>query len=530
MSSPPKNGRNMGPAKRKYPPGDEDDNKDVRQERSVKVKPDDDCDGESKIEHSSVVQVFGDDGVEDEEKVLEPSATAAAAAAAADDDDDDDNDDDDDDFDLREVEDRLIREETTIKQLNGGTYTFHLQLLKFVDETLGTSDGVREIDVKLYFESSGQLEKAPQNGNDDEDDRNDVAVGYLTAFWLPRPVIDGFHELADSVSDELAELAAIFCNRKGHVTRIDTGLQGSDVSHGGFVQIYSLEVMGPGHSGKCDLGLHLVHETLMFLRDEWNIVVMVPLLLGVHIQKWPAYHNRLAINPNAYEHSQEQTEGLKAAHIKIKCHFARMGFVQAGRNSEHHHAWYMTATAYFGKENTARDGGIAMKQWKSKEKIQSLDIFVAPDKHQPEGVDSELHALIVGGDSPNPNIVRELVQKRNASIHRSRALFVASADNDTNLLKLLVEDLNGIVNEADENGNTPLHVAAMMLCLQSVQYLVGQGARKDVVNDKGHTPLQTAQESINTLIDEEEDSSNYDEDDAENRENEKKCLELLRID
>eukprot|EP00977_Amphora_coffeiformis_P003809 scaffold765_cov160-Amphora_coffeaeformis.AAC.10 len=518
MSS-PSNSSHSGPAKRKDPPDDDEDEDQRAVERSVKVKPDDNGDGKSKNEHAAVMPVFGDasddDNDVDEEKNGKLPATDSEVDDVA-----------DDDFDVQEDEDRLIREETTTKTLNGGTYTFHSQLLKFVGTIPDTSEGVREINVKLYFELSEKPGKAKRNRDDD-----DEPVGYLTAFWLPRPVTNGFHEMADSVSDELAELAAMFCNRRGHVTRIDTGLRGLDVTDGGLLQIYSLEVKGPGHAGKCDLGLHLVHETLKLLKDEWNIAVMVPLLLGVHIQQWPTFHNRLTIDPHAHEHSKEQTEGLKAAHVKIKRHFARMGFVQAGRNSEHHHAWYLTAPAYFGKDNTARDGEKAMKQWKSKQEVESLDIFVAPDKHQPDGVDAELHDLVVGGDSPNPDTVRKLVQKRKASIHRSRALFVAAANNDSSLLKLLVEELKGNVNETDENRNTPLHVAAMMLSLLSIEYLVGHGARKDSVHDKGHTPLQTAQESINTMLDEgEDDHSDSGEVEVDSQENQRKCLELLRID
>ena len=287
-----------------------------------------------------------------------------------------------------------------------------------------------------------------------------------------------------------------------------------------MLQIYSLEIKGPGHAGKCDLGLHLVHETLEFLKDDWNIAIMVPCLLGVQIQQWPEFHNRLNIDPNAEEHTKEQTEGLKEAHVKIKRHFARMGFVQAGRNSEHHHAWYLTASSYYGGSASPRDGAAAMSRWKSKSEIKDLDIFVAPDAHVPDGVDAELNALVVR-EPVDKEQIRQLVEAKKASIHQSRALFVASANNDVDLLKVLIGDLNGDINEQDENGNTPPHVAAMMLCPEAISFFLQMGAKTDAINDKGHRPLQTAQESVLAMEDE---SAHIEDDDKEKA---RKCIDLL---
>lgn len=420
----------------------------------------------------------------------------------------DDEDDDDAAAEYEETSNRLIREDISSAELNGGTYTFHLQLLDF----LGGAEGVGEVNAKVFFSRSNREEEKVESKGEE--------VGYLSGFLLPRPMTDGssFFEMADSVSDELAELTGMFCNRYGHLTRIDTGLEGKDIEEGGLLQIYSMEIKGPGHAGTCDLGLRLVHEILGFLKDDWNIALMVPCLLGVQIQQWPDFHNRLKIDPNAAEHTKEQTEGLKEAHLKIKRHFARMGFVQAGRNSEHHHAWYLTASSYYGA-STPRDGATAMNKWKSKSEIKDLDIFVAPDAHVPEGVDAELNALVVR-EPIDTYKVRDLI-KTGASIHGSRAIFVAAADNDVDLLKLLVEELGGDANEPDENGNIPLHVAAMMLCPEAIDLLVQKGAKKDAKNDKGHSPLQTAQESVVARVDE---SGDPEEDEAEK---EKRCLDLL---
>lgn len=260
--------------------------------------------------------------------------------------DPDPEEDEDDEGEDDEEPDRTVREQDVTWQSQGGTYTFHLELSDHYDY-----QEAKEVNTILYFRKDGTASSTAAARGE--------RVGYLTGYLLPRP--SGiFHEMADSISGELQELSSMFCDSKGHATRIETGLSGKDVYSGGFFQIYSVEI-GKGHQGKCDFGLRLVHETLVFLKGEWNLAVMVPCLLGVHGQEWPEENDRLnirnaeKIGPNRF--TAEQEEGLKVANFSIKQHFARMGFLQAGRNSDQHHAWYMVSDAYFSgsEDNSAMD-------------------------------------------------------------------------------------------------------------------------------------------------------------------------------
>ena len=438
----------------------------------------------------------------------------------------------------------LIREAETTLEVpgNGGTYTFHLQLLEF-NEGL---PGVREVSVKVYFDKSEKEDQKPSAKNDNEESGQEV--GYLTGFLLPRPVpqaddieaeeLPTFYDMAQAVSDELAEVTTLLCNSQGRVTKLrDPGRpsattpEQSFYTKGGFLQVYALEVEGPDHAGTCDLGLHLVAQTLEFLQDEWSLAVMVPCLLGVNGMRWPEFHNRLKIDPSAPDHSLEQTEGLKQAHVAIKRHFSRLGFRQAGRNSEQHHVFYLPASDFVASPTA----------WKSKQDVQALDIFVAPDPYEPTGVNAELHTLLQDQDpteSLDLTLIRKLLVQQGASLHGSRALFLAAAQDSVpwmeGLLQVACEGMREpkpllFVNESDENGNTPLHVAAMMMHLDVIQYLLDKGASKSDQNDKQHTPFDTLQESIESMFtgedreDDEEDGAT-----AEARELAKRCEALLK--
>lgn len=76
-----------------------------------------------------------------------------------------------------------------------------------------------------------------------------------------------------------------------------------------------------------------------------------------------------------------------------------MGFQQAGRNADEYEAWYLTAPAYFGNQDmhiasqeqegseSSQSTAHVMNQWKSREEIQALDVFIPEPKHEPLGAD-----------------------------------------------------------------------------------------------------------------------------------------------
>ena len=60
------------------------------------------------------------------------------------------------------------------------------------------------------------------------------------------------------------------------------------------------------------------------------------------------------------------------------------------------------------------------------------------------------------------------------------------------VVKMLVEELGADVNFVADTGETALHAAAYRGVNSVVQYLVDKGAKLDVVDKSGRTPLQVA--------------------------------------
>ena len=98
-----------------------------------------------------------------------------------------------------------------------------------------------------------------------------------------------------------------------------------------------------------------------------------------------------------------------------------------------------------------------------------------------------------GVDDCNHAHIEDLIQQ-GASIRDSRAIFLAASNGQPETIKLLVR-IGGrrLVNEQDEHGNTPLHVAAGMKDPISMKVLLDLGANKELVDRKGRTPWQGLQ-------------------------------------
>ena len=78
--------------------------------------------------------------------------------------------------------------------------------------------------------------------------KNNQRIGCLYGTILPCSA-GFFYEMGDSTSGELELLTTVFCDYKGHTTRIDTNLEGRDVYTGGFFHISSMEI-DKAHKGK----------------------------------------------------------------------------------------------------------------------------------------------------------------------------------------------------------------------------------------------------------------------------------------
>jgi ankyrin repeat protein len=73
------------------------------------------------------------------------------------------------------------------------------------------------------------------------------------------------------------------------------------------------------------------------------------------------------------------------------------------------------------------------------------------------------------------------------------AVTPAQVESEALTIAKLAIEVGSDVNQADANGNTPLHLAASKSFNQVVELLVEKGARIDVKNKRGQTPLALAE-------------------------------------
>jgi len=394
--------------------------------------------------------------------------------------------------DEEEEQDDLHSSEVISWQTDRGEYTAEIKIRKSCEY-----EQVLEVNASIMF------------GN--------KSIGTLSGTILPRPS-PIFYEMGDSISGELQWFTNLFCNSNGAVTRISTNLEGRDIYMGGFFHI-DVVAIEKAHKGQ-NLGLRLVHETLVFLRGQWNLVVLKsePLTssfedrLGIILSRTHPISND---NEEDSEAVQERNDKIQAAKLKISRHWARLGFQQAGRNADECDACYMTSLTYFGRDESQDAASVAMGNWKTKDEIQSLDIYVAPKKHTPQGADKNLKKLVEEARQRELLVPAELATllhkiedlvHQNASIHGSRLLFVLAANAkdtaDIALLRTLIR-LAGAndINAPDENGNRPLHVAASAMNPVAITQLIASGASRTLRNDKGYTPLRNLEIARQNLAD-----------------------------
>ena len=83
-----------------------------------------------------------------------------------------------------------------------------------------------------------------------------------------------------------------------------------------------------------DLGLRLIHETLVFVRDAWTLAAAVPCNLGNSKLQWKTPKSKAReklwseLGPNHGGTSAERAAD-DALELQIRQHFGRLGFLQA---------------------------------------------------------------------------------------------------------------------------------------------------------------------------------------------------------
>jgi hypothetical protein len=254
-----------------------------------------------------------------------------------------------------------------------------------------------------------------------EDNGSKVAV--LSGALLKRPNINFFSE-ADAVSAELQKLSCMFCESDGTASRVKHPKLESDpaVKTGGFFSIENVEVR-PGCENAC-LGLRVVHEVLVLLKDKWSIAVMIPFTLQYTLCTWPENAD-FDIESAMMEHahalamgeedegddglSPEQQATMDRNNGKVQRQFSRLGFVQAGKAPDLTDAWFLTSKMYFGQNQLPQS---ALSRWLTKEEVSKTEIHREPKDQKPTGVDKELANFIqrlLSGGCGGFNVARAMI-------------------------------------------------------------------------------------------------------------------------
>ena len=89
-------------------------------------------------------------------------------------------------------------------------------------------------------------------------------------------------------------------------------------------------------------------------------------------------------------------------------------------------------------------------------------------------------------ESPLHTIIYKMHQWRENSLYRER------------WIQLLIDKVD--IDQQDHDGNTALHVASFIGDIKTIHLLVQAGAKRDIRNNEGRTPIQTAQAMSGSLF------------------------------
>lgn len=205
--------------------------------------------------------------------------------------------------------------------------------------------------------------------------------------------------------------------------------------------------------------------------------------------------------------------------MKIRRHFARMGFTQAVDTTN---GWFLTSKEYF-KDST--DVSKITERWLSKEAAAKIEVEVTEQPPR-SALDEELHEAVsqalsaastfgvssamigasfgiqgTGGlQDGDVTKICDLVN-RGASVDGAQAIHLAAANWKTPSLFHLLKSLGGDVNAADFTGRRPLHVAANTMNTTAARVLLELGADKMARDKNGKIPVESVKAHAESMDD-----------------------------
>jgi ankyrin repeat protein len=134
-----------------------------------------------------------------------------------------------------------------------------------------------------------------------------------------------------------------------------------------------------------------------------------------------------------------------------------------------------------------------------KSTVQSL-LKQKPNLELRNDADDTALAMAIGNDQDD---IAVLLMKAGAKMDvicgdkKSSMIFLAASVNSKKALEYLLQKSPGQINTQNKNGDTALHEAARYGTAQTMTALLMAGAKKDIKNHDGKTPLEIAKSQKN---------------------------------
>lgn len=360
-----------------------------------------------------------------------------------------------------------IRNEVTTWERHYGTYSFH----KRVEGCVGIPPH-EQVLMKVFVHVTFQVSPNVKPN----------LVGYMESIivWRPHPY---FHKQAtemmqpafQSVACELFTSDGSRCCAREDVLSIE--------DKGSILFINKIETSRKG----IDLGLRMVHQTMVFVDDWWSVVIMKVRSPEPDDCRMDFTYRRMLNNSNNNE--QERRDDS----TKLAKHFVRMGFQQIGMNEVHYNILFLSHHLY--RERTDREEPL----WMTKEEA-AIQTFVPPplnfDDNDLEQLKACLYKVVLYGTMAEMDI--EVIHRLATKERIDGQLFfhlIASRWGQRDLFDLFAER-GGNVNMTSGMtcGRSPLHGAAINGNTIGYQVLVELGADPLIQDSTGSTPLDYIRE------------------------------------
>lgn len=417
-----------------------------------------------------------------------------------------------------------------------------------------SASSVKDISGTIIHLASSKAKAADGGGGPDKKRRkgNGEVVGRLVGHEIRRGANGNklFHDHADRVGGELLRMATSLYDSRGEVCRAPGGSPINDIYHmdGSVLLLETVEIRRRFKG--IDLGINFVHGFLSWsdVSRRVGVAVMYPWTLTCSALK---YEDNIQAEREGHagKSDSERVDVDRRDTVKLRRQFSRMGFRAVADTPDWADMWWMSMGNY--RTKTPAD---VQRAWLSKEEAAGLDIPISEKKHVNSKKDEELKELlkslmpdpmsdpyaaemsqlsqqvreikqmfsgitaILGNNrsssnlnqrferlneiiSQAPNGGSKLTDEKKADMKRLldegadlrgiNALHLASsAYKENDLFDLLVDEYGLGVDDFDDIGRRPIHVAAVCDNADALRILLEKGADKKGKSREGKTALE----------------------------------------